>query len=38
MEKLKEEHPDYVVETTFNQPLIDGIKGLDYFVIEVKKS
>ena len=38
MEKLKEEHPDYVVETTFNQPLIDGIKGLDYFVIEIKKS
>ena len=37
MEKLKEEHPDYVVETTFNQPLTDKIQGKDYFAIEVKK-
>jgi len=37
IERLKEEHPDYVVETTFNQPLIDKIQGKDYFVIEVKK-
>ena len=38
IERLKEEHPDYVVETTFDQPLIDKIQGKDYFVIEVKKS
>ena len=37
IERLKEEHPDYVVETTFNQPLMNGIQGKDYFVIEVKK-
>ena len=38
IERLKEEHPDYVVETTFDQlSLIDKIQGKDYFVIEVKK-
>ena len=37
IERLKEEHPDYVVETTFSQPLIHQIKGKDYFTIEVKK-
>lgn len=48
IERLKEEHPDYVVETTFDQPIIhdggnggsyivDKIQGKDYFVIEVKK-
>ena len=37
IERLKEEHPDYVVETTFNQPLMDKIQGKDYFVIEIKK-
>jgi hypothetical protein len=38
IERLKEEHPDYVVETTFDQlSLIDQIQGKDYFVIEIKK-
>lgn len=38
IERLKEEHPDYVVETTFDQlSLIDKIQGKDYFVIEIKK-